>query len=169
MSVALVLAYLGAVVAANLTIAALGPSAAIVVAFLFIGLDLTARDRLHDAWRGRQLALRMGALIAAGGLISYLLNAAAAQIAVASTVAFVAAGTADAVVYALLGERTKLLRINGSNVVSSAVDSLVFPTIAFGGLLPAIVVGQFVAKVAGGFVWSLLIAHDALPLRRRPA
>ena len=161
--------YLAAVVAANLTIAAFGPSAAIVVAFLFIGLDLTARDRLHDAWRGRQLVLRMGALIAAGGALSYLLNAASGPIAVASTVAFVAAATTDGVVYALLGERSRMLRINGSNVVSSGVDSLVFPTLAFGGFLPLIVVGQFVAKVAGGFAWSLVIARDDLPLRRRPA
>lgn len=44
-----VIMYLVAIVLANLTVAAFGPRMVIVNAFLFIGLDLTARDRLHDA------------------------------------------------------------------------------------------------------------------------
>lgn len=49
------------------------------------------------------------------------------------------------------------MRVNGSNVPAALVDSIVFPTIAFGALLPWIVLGQFAAKVLGGFVWSLLL------------
>ena len=162
----IVLLYLAAVVAANLSVAAFGPSVTIVNAFLFIGFDITSRDRLHDAWHDDHLWLRMALLIAAGGAISFLLNRDAAQIAIASTVAFVVAGVLDAGTYALLGERSRMLRVNGSNVVSAAADSLIFPTIAFGGFLPLIVLGQFVAKVAGGFLWSLVLA---VPLRRRPA
>lgn len=149
--------YLAAIVAANLSIAAFGPAASILNAFLFIGLDLSLRDSLHDRWRHDHLALRMGALIAAGGAISYVLNADAGIIAVASTVAFALAATADAVAYAILGDRSFMVRANGSNIVGAAVDSVVFPTIAFGGFLPAVVLGQFAAKVAGGFVWSLVI------------
>jgi uncharacterized PurR-regulated membrane protein YhhQ (DUF165 family) len=48
-------------------------------------------------------------------------------------------------------------RSNISNVAGAAVDSLVFPTIAFGVLMPHIVAMQFFAKIAGGFIWSLLI------------
>ena len=40
---------------------------------------------------------------------------------------------------------------------TTAVDSILFPTIAFGSFLPLIVLGQFAAKVGGGFVWSLLL------------
>jgi len=163
----LVAVYLAAIVAANLVIAAFGPSAAIVVAFLFIGLDLTARDALHDRWHGRHLVLRMGALIAAGGAISYLLNAGAGQVAVASVVAFTLAATADGLVYAVLGDRSYLVRVNGSNVVGAAVDSLVFPTIAFGAILPLVVLGQFAAKVAGGLVWSVVL--NALSVRQGSA
>ena len=64
------------------------------------------------------------------------------------------------------GDRAKLLRVNGSNVVGAAVDSLVFPTLAFGAFLWPIVLGQFAAKVAGGVLWSLV---RAVPLRRRAA
>lgn len=149
--------YLAAVVGANLTIAALGAAAAIPVAFLFIGLDLTARDRLHDTWQGKRLVPRMALLIATGGAISYVLNRDAGQIAVASTVAFVLSATGDGVVYHLLRRSGYSTRVNLSNVVGAAIDSVTFPTIAFGAFLPVIVAGQFLAKVAGGFVWSIVL------------
>ena len=149
--------YLVAIVAANLTIVWFGPKVTIINAFLFIGLDLTARDGLHDAWKGNRLWPKMAALIAAGSILSWLLNRDAGQIALASFVAFGAAGIVDAVVYHALGRYPRWLRINGSNIPSAAVDSLIFPTLAFGGFLPLITLGQFAAKVAGGFIWSIIL------------
>ena len=152
-----VVMYLGAIVLANLTLVYFGPAWSIVNAFLFIGFDLTARDKLHDAWHGKRLVLKMTALIAAGSLLSYALNRNAGQIAIASFVAFGAAGITDAVIYQLLGKYPKWMRINGSNVPSAAVDSIIFPTLAFGGFLPLITLGQFAAKVLGGAIWSAII------------
>jgi len=37
----------------------------------------------------------------------------------------------------------------------------VFPTLAFGAFLPAIVLGQFTAKVAGGLFWYVVFAAIA--------
>lgn len=151
--------YLGAIVAANLIIARFGPSAAIIVAFVFIGFDLVARDRLHDAWRGRGLAWKMAALIAAGSVLSWVLNRDAGPVAIASFVAFAAASAVDAAVYAV-GLRSGwawFRRSNVSNVASAAVDSLLFPTIAFGAFMPIITLGQFAAKVLGGVIWSLIL------------
>lgn len=151
-------AYLAAIVAANLTISALGPPAAIPVAFLLIGFDFSARDALQARWEGGALWPRMVALIAVGGALSYLVNASAAQIAVASTVSFVVASAIDAVVFALIGRKVgRFLRWNGTNLVGAGIDSLLFPTLAFGSLLPAIVLGQYAAKVAGGVIWSLAL------------
>lgn len=158
----LIVLYLAAIVAANLLVARFGPAVTVLNAFLFIGLDLTTRDALHEQWQGRQLWPRMAALIAAGSALSWLLNREAGPIALASFVAFACAGAVDAVAYTLLGSRARLVRVNGSNVLSAAVDSLVFPTLAFGGLLWPVVLGQFAAKVAGGFVWSLLLARRRL-------
>lgn len=149
--------YLASVVLANLTILWFGPAASILNAFLLIGLDLTLRDRLHDAWQGSQLWLRMFALILSGSLITILLNWDALSIALASAVAFGVSGMGDALAYQLLRQRTYLLRVNGSNVVGSALDSLIFPTLAFGALMPEIVLGQFLAKIGGGAVWSFLL------------
>jgi len=156
-----VILYLGAVVIANLIIARVGPGAAVPVAFALIGLDLTSRDHLHDAWRGRHLWPKMAVLIAGGSVLSWLLNRNAGPVALASFVAFALAGAGDALTYHLLGDKMRLLRVNGSNVAAALIDSLVFPTLAFGGLLPWIVLGQFAAKVGGGFVWSLIIQGKA--------
>jgi hypothetical protein len=159
-TVFLVVVYLAAIVVANLLIVAFGPSVAIPNAFLFIGLDLVARDSLHEAWEGKALAVRMGVLILAGSLLSYLLNKDAGPIALASFVAFLLAASADALAYHALKDRPWMQRSNGSNLVGAGVDSLVFPTLAFGVLMPAIVIGQFLAKVAGGFIWSWLLRKE---------
>jgi len=150
--------YLSAIVCANLIIAQFGSAMAIPVAFLFIGLDLTARDHLHEAWHRRGLVWKMALLIGTGSALSWFLNREAGRIALASFAAFGCAGVADAIAYGLLGDRARLLKINGSNVVSAAVDSVVFPGLAFGfPLLVGVMIGQFAAKVLGGGVWSLVI------------
>ena len=150
--------YLLAAVLANLSSAFFGPIASIFNAFVFIGLDLTARDKLHDAWQGRYLWVKMFLLIAVGSGISYMLNRNAGIIAVASLAAFGVAGVVDAIVYQFLHNKKWMVKVNGSNIFSALADSLVFPTIAFGGFLPLIVLGQFAAKVTGGFIWSWIIA-----------
>lgn len=150
--------YLAAIVTANLLVAALGPAVAIANAFVFIALDLTSRDRLHEAWSGRGLAWKMAALIAAGSLLSYALNANAGPIALASFVAFAVSAALDTIVYALLHEKAYLVKVNGSNVVSAAADSLIFPALAFGlPLLWPIVAGQFAAKLIGGALWAWVL------------
>jgi uncharacterized PurR-regulated membrane protein YhhQ (DUF165 family) len=135
----------------------LGPSSVIWVAFLFIGLDLTSRDYLHEAWHNEGLWWKMAVLVGTGSLFTYLLNTSAGPVAIASFVAFALAGIADTITYHLLKDRARMVKINGSNVVSALVDSVVFPTMAFGAFMPLIILGQFAAKVGGGFVWSLIL------------
>lgn len=156
-----VVVYCAAMVGANLSVAAFGPWVSPFNAFLLIGLDLSLRDHLHDRWRGAGLWPRMLALIASAGAISYLLNPAAGKIAVASVVAFVAAGIVDTVAYHALRGRPYMQRSNGSNIASAAVDSFLFPTLAFGAVLPHIVTLQFAAKVCGGLVWSFMLRRRA--------
>lgn len=154
--------YLAAIVAANLLTARFGPAASIGAAAVLIGFDMTARDRLHEAWSGRRLVWRMGVLIAAGGFLSWLLCGSAGRVALASVTAFVLAGVVDAAFY----HRARrcgwawLPRVNGSNLASAAVDSLVFASLAFGGLQWGIAALQLGAKAAGGLVWSLLLRRD---------
>lgn len=144
--------YAAAMTVANLTVAAFGPWVSPINAFFLIGLDLALRDWLHV----RLKVWQMGALIASTGLLTYALNPAAGAIAVASAAAFTAAALVDWATFARL-KGSWLVRANGSNVAGAAVDSILFPTIAFGALMPHIVAAQFVAKVAGGAVWAYAI------------
>lgn len=158
--------YLIAVVAANVAVSIWGPSATVINAFLLIGLDLSTRDRLHDRWSGSGLWWRMGCLIAAGSALSLVLAlalpgalppAVVGRVALASCLSFAFAGVADALAYGALGRRPWLVRSNGSNLAGALVDSVLFPTLAFGGLLPLVMLGQFGAKVAGGLLWSWVL------------
>ena len=146
------IAYAVAMIAANLLVATFGPSITAINAFFLIGLDLTLRDWLHV----RLKTWQMGCLIVGTGGLTYLLNPAAGMIAVASAVAFLVAALVDWAVF-IRTTGSWIKRANVSNTAGAAVDSLLFPTIAFGALMPEIVALQFVAKVAGGAVWSYVL------------
>lgn len=154
----LVVAYLAVIVAANLLVAHFGASAVLFNAFFLIAFDLSCRDRLHDLWEHRHLALKMAALIFSGSLLSALLSIDALPIAVASFVAFGVSELADTLVYAALHRQTKARRMFLSNCVSAFVDSAVFITLAF-GLPPlwTVIFGQYIAKVAGGALWTWIL------------
>lgn len=157
MLAAAVLTYAAAMTLANLSVAAWGPAVTPINAFVLIGLDLALRDWLHVRMRWWQML----GLIAATGLLTYWLNPAAGKIAVASACAFTAAALVDWAAFARL-RGSWLVRANGSNVAGAAVDSLVFPTLAFGAFMPHIVAMQFAAKVAGGAIWACLLREGAL-------
>lgn len=144
-----ILIYAAAMTLANLSVATWGPWISPINAFVLIGLDLALRDWLHM----RLKVWQMGALIVATGAITYLLNPAAGMIAVASACAFSAAALVDWATFARL-RGSWMYRANGSNIAGAAVDSLIFPTLAFGVLMPHIVALQFAAKVAGGALWA---------------
>ena len=144
-----VLVYAAAMILANLSVATFGPSVTPVNAFVLIGLDLTMRDWLHVRVKPWQMA----ALIAITGGLTCALNPAAGKIAVASACAFSAAALVDWATFTRL-RGSWMYRANGSNVAGAAVDSLIFPTLAFGALMPQIVLAQFMAKIAGGAIWT---------------
>lgn len=144
--------YAVAMTLANLSVAAFGPAVSPINAFVLIGLDLALRDWLHV----RLKLWQMGALIAFTGFLTFALNPAAGKIAIASACAFTAAALVDWAAFAKL-RGSWLFRANGSNVAGAAVDSLVFPTLAFGAFMPHIVAMQFVAKIAGGAIWAWLL------------
>ncbi len=147
------LAYVGAMLLANLLVSEFGPAISPVLAFFLIGFDLSMRDWLHIRLR----AWQMVGLIVVAGAITYALNPAAGMIAVASAAAFTSAALVDWVTFARI-KGSWLRRANGSNIAGAAVDSLVFPTLAFGALMPWIVLAQFAAKVSGGFIWAWVLS-----------
>ena len=156
MLIAAIFTYAIAMTLANLSIATFGVWVSPINAFIFIGLDLALRDWLHIKLKMWQ----MGALIVSTGLLTYALNPAAGMIAIASALSFMLAALVDWAVFTkITGSWFK--RANVSNVAGAAVDSIAFPTIAFGVLMPEIIAMQFIAKVFGGAIWSLVLRQKA--------
>ena len=157
-TVGLVAMYLGAVVLANVSFGIWGMVVEPWISMFLIGLDLTSRDRLHEAWGHRALVPKMTALILAGSAISALFGLVfegVVLVAVASAVAFASTATVDALVFSVLPRRW--LRINGSNAVGAVVDSFVFPTVAFGVVDWDLVVYFAAVKFIGGAIWWLVL------------
>ena len=149
-----IVVYTLAMAGANLSVAVFGPSVTPINAFLLIGLDLTLRDWLHVRLR----VWHMGALIAFTGALSYALNPSTGHIAIASAIAFTFAALVDWGMFVRI-KGPWLLRANGSNMAAAAVDSIIFPTIAFGALMPQVVLAQFVAKSLGGAMWAWFLSR----------
>lgn len=162
-ALAMMAMYLFAIVGANLLVARFGPGISVLNAFLFIGLDLTSRDVLHEMWHDSGLSWKMTVLVGTGSVISWALSGAAGRIALASFIAFAVAGAVDVVAYEMARRRgaSRMRRVNESNIAAASVDSVLFPTIAFGTILPVIIIGQFAAKVFGGYVWAWLLVGRA--------
>ena len=149
-----ILIYASAMTLANLSVAAFGPAVIPFNAFVLIGLDLALRNWLALKLKAPQMLL----LIAVSAGLSYALNPASGQIALASFVAFSVSAIADWLTFRTITGQW-LRRCVGGVTVGAAVDSVLFPTIAFGSLLPMLVLAQFVAKVAGGFMWAWIISR----------
>ncbi len=153
----LVGAYLAAIVTANIITARYGPTASVYNAFALIGLDLITRDRLADFW-GTSRWRKMALLIGAGSAISFLVAQNVQAIAEASAISFACAETCEGVLYHALRRREWVQRANAAAWLGAAIDSFVFPTLAFGGVEWSTTVGQFTAKTAGALLWSAVIA-----------
>ena len=124
-------------------------------AFFLIGLDLALRDWLHV----RLGRIEMLVLIAGTGLLTYILAPEAGRIAVASAGAFTVAAMVDWSIFTRLRERAWAFRCNASNTGGALVDSLVFPTLAFGVLMPQVIALMFLAKTAGGAFWTWVLTR----------
>ena len=144
--------YALAIVLANLSVAMFGPSVTPINAFVLIGLDLALRNWLSL----RMTKTAMAAMIVGTGALSYTINPASGMIAIASGVAFTFAAFTDWMVFNTVAGHW-LKRNFAGNSAGALVDSIVFPTLAFGALMPTIVAAQFIAKVAGGTVWGWVI------------
>ena len=138
---------------ANLTVAMFGPMVTPINGFVLIGLDLSLRDWLHV----RLFPWQLGILILAAGFLTYALDHSTRPIAIANTAAFTLAALADWWVFSRIKRASWLRRSNTSNIAGSAVDSLVFPTLAFGTFLPQVMLLQFLAKTGGGVFWTWLL------------
>lgn len=153
--------YIASIVAANwliqtFGIVPVGFGLAAPAGVFAAGISFTLRDQVHDAlgWRWAVVA------IVAGALLSALLSP---MLALASGAAFLLSELADLLVYQPLRKRGHIRAVAASNVVGSAVDSVLFLALAFGSL--DFLAGQIIGK------WLTILPVVAVLwlVRRRPS
>lgn len=154
-----VTAYLMAGVIANAFVTRFGQAGLVVTALLMIPVDLTVRDYLHERWeRSGALNIKMWTLILSGALLSYWSSFASREVAIASCAAFLCSGAADFFIFKRLRGNTWFVRANLSNLGSAAVDSFVFPAVAFSVFDVRLCAVQTLLKFFGGLVISNMMA-----------
>lgn len=152
--------YLACNVVANLVVAEYGQAALVWTAFILIPFDLASRDFLHEKWsKKNNLISKMFLLIVTASVLTYATNASAVNVAMASTIAFICAATVDTIVYHLLKSCRTIVKMNASNICSATIDSIIFPLIAFQAINLTLSASQTALKIAGGLLWSLLLAR----------
>ena len=150
----LVLIYIAAICVANLTAAKFGVWITPFNAFLLIGLELVLRDIIHHKLNKLQMII----VVLVAGVLSFLINADAKNIAIASFLAVVVSCLVDYIVYSnVIGSWEK--RSNASNIASGFTDSLIFPVVAFGVFVPQVFFMQWAAKVFGGAMWAFILSR----------
>lgn len=162
-SVALAVAYIGTIVAANWAVTTYGP---VPIGFglvapagvLFAGLAFTLRDLLHKAAG----AAATVAAILAGTAVSVAISGPG--LALAAGTAFLLSELADLAVYTPLAKRRWLLAVTASNAVGLVIDSALFLWLAFGSL--TFLWGQVVGK---GYMTLAAVAVLAAVNARRAA
>ncbi len=174
-SAAWVLAFIGCIVGANWAILHVGADhgpgvpRTIPIGFglgapsgvLFAGAQLTLRDLIHER-------LGTGRTCGVIGLSAPLtVVVASPALAVASMTTFLAAETADLAVYSRLRSRGYTTAVFGSNVVSAAVDSILFLALAFGFAQVATgSVGMTVGKLEASVITLLAVGMVGRLFRR---
>lgn len=156
---AAVAAYIAAISLANWLVTKYGHSALPFTAFAIIPFDMTARNVLHELWRGDWLLAKMTLLILCGASASFLLGGSSLSVCTASFLAFAIAGAVDSAVYQLLFDRNPLIKMNASNAAAAIADSVVFPLVAFGIIVVPVMLAQAAMKFVGGFAWSFAARH----------
>jgi hypothetical protein len=150
----IILLYLVALIVANLTISVFGENGFYVVGFLLIPIDMLLRDILHERWKDN-ISIRMGGLIALGGVLTWLLNTDTLIIGIASVSAFTASMVVNTWIYQRMFGSSRVTKMNVSNFFASIVDSSVFILIFFGFDWKIILI-QSLIKFSGGFIFTLL-------------
>ncbi|MDD8019445.1 MAG: VUT family protein [Bacteroidota bacterium] len=113
-----------------------------IATFIF-GITFTMRDRVHHSL-GRKNVYIMIAIAALLNLVITIMGAVAWRIITASFIAIILAETADTEMYHRHLAETWAMRVLKSNAVSIPLDSLLFNTIAFAGVMPNLVVASII-------------------------
>ena len=157
MAVLKISVYLFAFVFANFIVLWFGATGLIFTALFLIPFDFVMRCMFHEQWKGMELFLKLGAVVIAASVATYLLNRGTENIAYGSAFGFIAAQIAAGVFYQAFIHKKFFFKVNGSDAIAILVDSIVFQLVAFGTIDMFVSTTQFVLKIIGGLFWYWVI------------
>lgn len=134
-------------VAANLSVAYFGVWSTPINALVIISADMVIRDKIQHNF-GFWYSM-LACFVA--GIATVIIDPSAGMIAVASVSSVILAGTGSAITFKLKRGDFYSKSIP-ANTVSAAIDSIVFPMIAFGSVMIDVSLAQFAAKTVGAFI-----------------
>lgn len=149
--------YLIAFVLSNFIVLWFGATGLIFTALFLIPFDFVMRCIFHETWKGKELILKLGSLVLAASILTFIINRETLNIALASSGGFILAQIFAGIFYQIFINRSYFLKVNGSDAIGILVDSLVFQLIAFSVILPEIIVSQFILKITGGLFWYWIL------------
>lgn len=149
--------YLVAFILANFIVLWFGRTGLIFTALFLIPFDFVMRCIFHETWKGKELILKLGALVLASSIATYLINSDTKTIAIGSALGFISAQIFAGIFYQLFIKKAYWIKVNGSDAVGILIDSIVFQLIAFGSINLFITLSQFSMKLLGGVFWYWLL------------
>jgi uncharacterized PurR-regulated membrane protein YhhQ (DUF165 family) len=149
--------YLVAFILANFIVLHFGANGLIFTALFLIPFDFVMRCLFHEQWKGIELVLKLGALVAVASIITYFINHDSINIALGSMFGFIAAQIFAGVFYQKMIKKSFFVKVNGSDAIAIIVDSIVFQLVAFSVIDTSITILQTILKIAGGLFWYWII------------
>lgn len=149
--------YLIAFILANFIVLHYGANGLIFTALFLIPFDFVMRCLFHETWKGKELVLKLGALVIVASLLTFFINQNSLNIALASSGGFILAQITAGIFYQLVIKKSYFIKVNGSDSIGILIDSIAFQLIAFGEINTFILISQFLLKITGGLFWYWVI------------
>ena len=149
--------YLIAFILANFIVLYFGANGLIFTALFLIPFDFVMRCLFHETWKGKELVFKLGGLVIAASVLTFIINQNSLHIALGSSGGFIAAQVVAGLFYQLVIKKSYFIKVNGSDAIGILIDSIVFQFIAFGNIDIFIMISQFVLKITGGLFWYWVI------------
>lgn len=142
---------------ANLLVAHYGAQALIVTAIFIIPFDFVMRCVFHEKWSGIELVLKLGALTVVAGIITYAINRQSLDVVFGSIAGYAGAQITAGIFYQAMIRKSYLIKVNLSDLIAIATDSILFQIAAFNEVDTYITISQIALKMAGGLFWFYII------------
>jgi uncharacterized PurR-regulated membrane protein YhhQ (DUF165 family) len=157
MQVAKISFYLLAFVLSNFVVLWFGANGLIFTALFLIPFDFVIRCMFHEQWKGKELIMKLGALVIVSSSLTYFINSESKNIAIGSALGFIAAQIVAGIFYQLTIKKKTFIKVNGSDAIGILIDSVVFQLIAFSSINNYITLTQLCLKLIGGLFWYWII------------